>query len=230
MKSDGNFFTTNCNHSKKGLFVTGTDTHVGKTVVSAWLLRRLHGYYWKPIQAGLEDETDTMAVQRISELPGHYFIPSRHLLHLPRSPHLAAARENLTIHLPDFHLPDLPGPLVVEGAGGVLVPLNATTLMVDLMVHLGLPVVVVARTSLGTINHTLMTLEALRSRNLPLVGVVLNGPPDPDNRDAIAHYGQVHILAEIPRLETLTGAELDRVARLEPCGNSWIESLTATNK
>ncbi|MBF0178275.1 MAG: dethiobiotin synthase [Magnetococcales bacterium] len=203
-----------------GIFVTGTDTGVGKTVAAAWLLRRLQGFYWKPIQAGLTGETDTMAVQRLSGLPDRHFFPSRHALSLPRSPHLAAARENLTIHLADFQLPP-PAPLVVEGAGGILVPLNATTLMVDLMVHLKLPVVVVARTTLGTINHTLMTLEGLRQRGLTVAGVILNGIPDVDNREAIAHHGEVDILAEIPHLETLTGAELDQATKVWPAAAPW---------
>ncbi|MBF0154199.1 MAG: dethiobiotin synthase [Magnetococcales bacterium] len=213
-----------------GFFVTGTDTDVGKTVATAWLLRRLRGFYWKPIQAGLDGETDTMVVQRLAELPDHHVIPTRHALHLPRSPHLAAARENITIHLTDFHLANPPQPLVVEGAGGLLVPINQTALMVDLMARLRLPVIVVARTSLGTINHTLLTLETLRHRGLTVAGVILNGPPDTSNREAIIHYGRVDILAEIPFLETLTGAELDRAAVVHPSAVVVLNSYTPCSK
>ncbi|MBF0142031.1 MAG: dethiobiotin synthase [Magnetococcales bacterium] len=184
----------------RGFFVTGTDTGVGKSVVSAWLLALVAGDYWKPIQSGLLEPGDTEVVRRLSGCSEAVFHPERWRLVAPLSPHESARLEGVTLRLDDFSLPVTGRPLIVEGAGGVLVPLNATELMADLMVRLALPVIVVARTTLGTINHTLLTLEALRSRRLPLAGVVLNGAENPANREAIRHYGRVPILGSIPPL------------------------------
>lgn len=206
---------------QQSYFITGTDTGVGKSVVCAWLLRQLDGFYWKPIQAGLDGETDSEAVYRWSGLPKERFYPSTYSLTSPMSPHEAARRDNLSIRLENFCLPDCSRPLVVEGAGGVLVPLNATNLMVDLMVQLALPAILVSRTVLGTINHTLMSLECLRNRDIFVAGVILCGQPNSDNRRAIVEYGRVTILAEIPFLDTINPEALDRVfpmAILQPNG------------
>lgn len=195
-----------------GFFVTGTDTGVGKSVVSAWLLHRLQADYWKPIQAGTEEESDTAFVRRLSGLPEERFHPSAYTLALPRSPHEAARKEGVEIHLERFSLPTRQRPLVVEGAGGILVPLNDTHFMLDLMTHLGLPIILVTRTTLGTINHTLLSLACLRNRGLTVAGVILNGTPDAENRQAIQQYGQVPLLAEIPPLQPLTQEMLLQVA------------------
>lgn len=181
-----------------GVFVTGTDTGVGKTVVSAWLTRSWDADYWKPVQSGTSDEWDSDAIDLLA--PRAVRHPSTYALAAPLSPHEAARLEGVVIDLERFHLPATRRPLVVEGAGGALVPLNDDALMVDLMVRLGLPVVVVARSSLGTINHTLLTLEALRARRLDVAGVVMNGPRDPANRAAIERFGRVRVLAELPIL------------------------------
>lgn len=187
-----------------GFFVTGTDTGVGKSVISAWLLHRWEGIYWKPIQSGAGfEESDTAFVQRLSGLPADRFHPSAYTLALPRSPHEAARHAGVTIRMEQLTLPAAPQPWIVEGAGGIFVPLNETHFMLDLMVQLGLPVILVARTTLGTINHTLLSLAALRSRGLMVAGVILNGRPDVENRRAIVQYGQVTILAEMPVLQPL---------------------------
>lgn len=191
------------------MFITGTDTNVGKTVAAAWLLRRWDAAYWKPIQSGLDGETDTAMARRLSGLPAQRFHPSAFRLTAPRSPHEAARRDGVHITLDALTPPrETTRPLVVEGAGGILVPLNDEQLMIDLMAHLGWPVLLVARTALGTINHTLLSLECLRARNLTVAGVVLNGPADAENRAAIVHHGRVPILAEIPPLDPLDGPGL----------------------
>jgi dethiobiotin synthase len=191
---------------RSGFFVTGTDTGVGKSVVSAWLLHRHEAAYWKPIQsgAGSGEESDSAFVRRLSGLPEGRFYPSAYTLALPRSPHEAARKEGVEIDLEQLSLPVGKRPLVVEGAGGILVPLNDKQFMLDLMAHLGLPVILVARTTLGTINHTLLSLAALRSRGLTVAGVILNGVPDAENRQAIQQYGQVTVLADLPPLHPLT--------------------------
>jgi dethiobiotin synthetase/malonyl-CoA O-methyltransferase len=196
----------------RGLFVTGTDTGVGKTVVSALLMHALDGDYWKPVQSGLEGETDTQAVRRLTALPPERFHAPAYELRAPLSPHESARRDGVVI-LPDaFRLPRSTRRLIVEGAGGVLVPLNDTMLMADLMRKLGLPVVLVARTVLGTINHTLLSIEALRSRGIEIAGVALNGPPDAANRSAIERYGDVRIVLDLPLLEPLDAPLLATVA------------------
>ena len=200
----------------RGYFVTGTDTDVGKTVACAYLLRALDADYWKPVQSGLEGETDSEAVQRLTGLPPERFHASAYALRAPLSPHESARREGVRISLEVFALPKTPRLLLVEGAGGVLVPLNADALMVDLMRRLGLPVVLVVRSTLGTINHTLLSLEALRVRGLKVAGIVMNGPPNEANRRALEEYGKAEVIAEIPRLEPLNAATLAAFARRHP--------------
>ncbi|MGB8275010.1 MAG: dethiobiotin synthase [Alphaproteobacteria bacterium] len=199
--------------SLRGLFVAGTDTDVGKTVVSAWLVRALDGDYWKPVQAGLDGDTDADTVRTLSGLPAERIHESTYRLKAALSPHEAARREGIVIDLARLRPPPTTRTLIVEGAGGLLVPLNAEALMIDLIARLGLPVVLVARSTLGTINHTLLSLEALRARGLALEGVVLNGPPNEGNRRAIGHFGRVPVLAELPRFEPLDPAAIREAAR-----------------
>ena len=182
-------------------FVTGTDTGVGKTYVAALLAAGLGCAYWKPVQSGTDTDTDW--VRRAAGLPVGCLLPEAYRLHEPLSPHEAARREGVVIDMARLALPDRER-LVVEGAGGVMVPLNREYLMIDLIVALALPVVVVARSELGTINHTLLTLEQLRRRDCSLLGVVVNGPANEANCRAIADYGRVDILAAIDRREELS--------------------------
>ena len=203
--------------SRRGVFVTGTDTGVGKTLVAACLVQAWAADYWKPAQTGLVDEPgDTETVARLAEMTPDRLHPPRFALRAALSPAAAAALEGVAIALEDFETPATDRPLVVEGAGGVLVPLNDRVLMIDLMARLGLPVVVVARSTLGTINHTLLTLEALRVRRLTIAGVVLNGPPSASNRAAIEAHGRTRVLAELPRLEAVTSAAVAGFAKLMP--------------
>jgi dethiobiotin synthase len=206
----------------QGFFVTGTDTDVGKTVVSAWLVGRLGASYWKPVQAGNHPETDSAIVRRLSGVASDRILPEAYLLPEPIAPHEAARRAGTTIDMAKLALPACDGPLVVEGAGGLLVPLNDKAYVIDLATELHLPIVLVARSTLGTINHTLLSLEAIRRRGLPLAGVVVNGPETPHNRAAIERYGKVEIIAEIPWLDQLTPTalmaiqpelDLDKLAR-----------------
>jgi len=181
-----------------GLFVTGTGTDVGKSWVSAWAVRSWGAAYWKPVQSGTIESWDADLVRRIA--PSAKIFDSRYALPDPLSPDQAAKRAGLRIALDDFVLPDHDGPLVVEGAGGVLVPLNERALMVDLMARLGLPILLVAASGLGTINHTLLSLEALRARKLMVAGVILVGPPHPENHAAIERFGHAMVVAELPPL------------------------------
>jgi malonyl-CoA O-methyltransferase len=191
-----------------GYFVTGTDTNVGKTIVSAYLMRSLDADYWKPVQSGLDGESDAEVVRRLTALPPERFHPSTYELRAPLSPHESARREGVSISLGAFKLPKTSRPLIVEGAGGVLVPLNGDALMIDLIKQLGLPVILVARSSLGTINHTLLSLEALRARRIEVAGVILSGAPNEANRTAIEFFGKARILLELPMLSPLDANNL----------------------
>jgi len=218
----------------RGVFVTGTDTGVGKTAVAAALLHRYRREvpvtYWKPIQTGIEQDNDTAEVRRLSGgKVGEIWDHGVRLEH-PVSPHLAARLSGQRIDAVrvarTIDEADEATRWVVEGAGGALVPINESALMVDLMILLGLPVVVVARSTLGTINHTLLTLESLRARSLPIGGVVMVGVPNSDNREAIETYGQTHVLGEMPIFESLTPVVLAEWAQahLDPHGhllNQW---------
>lgn len=192
------------------VFVTGTDTDVGKTVVAAVLTLGLDAYYWKPIQAGLTPGTDTASVRTWTELPEARFLPESYRLREPMSPHAAAELEGVTIDLDRMVGTELPSdrPVVVEGAGGLMVPVNDEALIVDLIGRLGMPVVLVARTSLGTLNHTLLSVAELRRRSIPLLGVVLNGKEHPSNRRAIERYGEVRVLGRVPRMDSIGPAAL----------------------
>lgn len=191
----------------RGVFVTGTDTDVGKTLVSAWLTHHWRADYWKPVQTGAAEVTDFDTISRLA--PQAVVHPSSYVFQAPLSPHEAARRERGRIELSGIVPPRTDNCLVVEGAGGVLVPLNEVALMIDLMERLRLPTIVVARSALGTINHTLMTLEMLRRRRLPILGVVMNGQRNPGNRQAIEHYGAVPVLAEIQPLFAVTAQVVD---------------------
>lgn len=194
------------------VFVTGTDTDVGKTVVAAALTLGLDAYYWKPIQAGLVPSTDTADVRTWTGLPSGRFLPESYRLREPMSPHAAAELEGIEIDAERIVRTELPidRPVVVEGAGGLMVPVNGETLIVDLIERMGMPVVLVARTSLGTLNHTLLSLSELRRRRIPMVGVVLNGEEHGSNRRAIETYGDVRVLGRVPPLDPVGPESLRR--------------------
>ncbi len=193
-------------------FITGTDTGVGKTVLSALLCAALEAIYWKPIQTGTDEGSDSLTVAKLAELPAARIIPEAYRFRQPVSPHLAARWAGERIHLKNIEMPEVaPGAaLIVEGAGGVLVPVNEREFMADLMHELKLPVLLAARSTLGTINHTLLSLAALGRRGVDVAGVVLIGEPNPHNREAIEEYGRVRVLGEIPHLEKLCRAALLR--------------------
>jgi dethiobiotin synthetase len=191
------------------LVVCGTDTDVGKTVVSALVVQGLGARYWKPVQSGMEGGGDSGRVQRLLDLPPARLLPEAYRLQAPVSPHWAAEREGIVIDAARLELPNGDAPLVVETAGGLLVPLRRDWLQIDQIQRWGLPVLLVARSGLGTLNHTLLSLEALGKRRIPVLGLVLNGPPHPDNPRTLADLGGVPMLAELPPLEPLDAPSLE---------------------
>jgi dethiobiotin synthase len=188
------------------LFVTGTDTGVGKTVVCSVLMAGLRGLYYKPVQSGLRPPTDTQRVQEMTGLPPWHFAAETYRLKEPLSPHLSAALDDVHIDLESFCLPQQNNVshLIAEGAGGIMVPLSPHHFMLDLMKRFALPVLLVASSRLGTINHTLLSLEQLRRHQLDVYGVVVNGPNNDDNCQAIEAFGRVRVVARIPPMDALS--------------------------
>jgi dethiobiotin synthetase len=193
-----------------GYFVTGTDTNVGKTVLSALLVAALDAIYWKPVQTGASEGTDRDSVRAWAEVTEDRLPLERYRFYPPVSPHLASREGGIRITLEAFELPEAPAgrKWIVEGAGGVMVPLNERDMIRDLMRRIGFPVIIAARTALGTINHTLLTLAALREAHLPICGVALIGDENIENRRAIEHYGNVRVIAHIPMLKKINRAAL----------------------
>lgn len=196
---------------KQGFFVTGTDTNVGKTVVSAALvcaLRRQNKVcYWKPIQTGIESDDDTQTVRRLAHCRDTEIFDAGYRLEKPLSPHLSARLANIRIEIDEidclFEKASDDCVWIIEGAGGVFVPLNEKYLMLDLIAKLNLSVIIAARSGLGTINHTLLTVEALRKRNLKIAGVIMSGEPNAENRLAIEHFGGIKVLGELPQIQNI---------------------------
>ncbi|GAA3944099.1 dethiobiotin synthase [Hymenobacter algoricola] len=194
------------------LFITGIGTDVGKTLVSAILTEALQADYWKPVQAGLTPTTDAATVRGLVQNQTSRFHPERYRLQLPASPHAAAAAEGITLRPEDFQLPATDNHLIVEGAGGLLVPLAPGLLMADLMQQFGLDVVVVSRNYLGSINHTLLTLEALQTRGLRVRGLVFNGEPNPATEDFICQHTGVPVMPRLRAEAEVSPAVVSRYA------------------
>lgn len=192
----------------KQYFITGTDTDVGKSVAAAWCMLHLNADYWKPTQSGLKPPTDTQWVQQITGFSHNRFFEETYRLRQPLSPHEAAKRDGLKIDISAFEIPQTERSLIIEGAGGLMVPLNRNNYVIDLIQQLEVPVILVCRSGLGTINHTLLSLEALRARKIEIAGVIINGPKTPHNREAIEEYGDVPIIAEIDQLDEINQKSL----------------------
>ncbi len=193
---------------KHAIVVTGTDTGIGKTIFAAGLVGALDGIYWKPVQAGIEGGTDSQAVARLSGLPEGRILRETWLLRTPASPHHAAELEGVEINAEKLNPPVVPRYLVIEGAGGVMVPLNRRRTFLDVLARWRLPTVLCARTRLGTINHTLLSLAAMRDRGVPVLGVALIGDAAPETQRIIAEMGRVRVLGRLPRLERLNSITL----------------------
>jgi len=187
----------------RAIVVTGTDTDIGKTVFAAALAGALGTSYWKPIQAGTDGDTDRNRVADLSGLPPGRILAEAYRLATPCSPHRAAEIDGIAIDPDRLTLPDCDGPLVVEGAGGALVPISRTLLFADLFARWAAPTILVARTALGTINHSLLSIEALRRRGVPLLGIAFVGSANEDSEATVAAIGGVKRLGRLPMLDPL---------------------------
>ena len=169
------------------IIVAGTDTNVGKTIVSSLLVNKLDAHYWKPVQCGdLDTGGDSATVKKLSGIKAKRIIPEAYRLKMPASPNQAAAAEGITIDKENLRLPNHEGALVVELAGGLMVPLRDDWLQIDQVKVWNLPVVLVARSGLGTLNHTLLSIEALENRNIKVATLILNGEKHEENYNTLA--------------------------------------------
>lgn len=193
------------------LFVTGIDTEIGKTMVSAIITEALQADYWKPVQAGDLDNSDTMKVKALVSNSVSRFHPEAYRLNHPMSPHAAAALDGLEITFDNVVPPKTENTLVIEGAGGLMVPLNDDQLMIDLIAHLEADVVLVSKNYLGSINHTLLSAEILKNRGLNVLGVVFNGEENLSTEEYIENYTGLKVLGKIPWVE---GLNKDKILNL----------------
>jgi dethiobiotin synthetase len=192
------------------IVIAGTDTDVGKTVFAAALTNALNAYYWKPIQAGLDDGTDTDRVRALTTLTNNRFVPEVYRLNTPASPHYAAEIDGIKIDIAKLDPSELPTPLVIETAGGLHVPLTRETLQIEVIAGWRLPVVLVTSTRLGTINHSLLSIETLRNRDIPIIGIAFIGAENTDSQRTICDFGNVRMLGHLPKLETLNAKTLSK--------------------
>ncbi|WP_407123186.1 dethiobiotin synthase [Bradyrhizobium sp. STM 3561] len=205
------------------IVVTGTDTGVGKTVFSAGLAGLLGANYWKPVQAGLEQETDSECVCRLGGLSSDRIVPELYRLRTPASPHYAAEIDGVRIDTETLGLPDMgERPLVIEGAGGLMVPLAARTLYIDIFERWQLPVVLCARTGLGTINHSLLSIEALRKRQIRILGIAFIGERNAETESAVCEIGRVRWLGRLPWLDPLTNDGLQAAFKVSFVGSDFL--------
>lgn len=193
--------------NKKPIFITGIGTGVGKTIVSAALVEKLQADYWKPIQSGDLDNSDTDTVRKLVSNKISTFHPEAYRLTQPFSPHKAAQLDGIKIDMEKIILPQTTNTLIIEGAGGLMVPLNEKDLMIDLIQKLEAEVVLVVSHYLGSINHTLLSIELLLQRNIPIKGLVLNGHPDPDSEAIVLNYKNIPLFGRVKHYDNLSNSK-----------------------
>ncbi len=192
----------------KHFVITGTDTDIGKTVVAAMLTQALGATYWKPLQSGIEGGVDTKAVQKMTGLPSERFLAEKYVFTEPLSPHRAAELDQMEVDVDSLTIPETDQRLIIEGAGGLMVPLTRKNLLINLFKTWQVPVILVARTGLGTINHTLLSLEALWSRKIPVHGIIFVGEKNDDNIKTIHQFSDTKVLGRLPKLDSLNTESL----------------------
>jgi dethiobiotin synthetase len=199
-------------------FVTAIGTDSGKTLVSAILCEAFQADYWKPIQAGLPGDAAKIAELVSNEKTRIH--AEAYVLKTPASPHAAAKIDNLEIRIEDLHVPESSRPLIIEGAGGCLVPLNESEFVIDIPTRLNIPVVVVSNIYLGSINHTLLTIEAVKRRNIEIIGIVFNGPENKETESIILHHTGLSCLLRIRQENIVDRETVNRYAK-QLNGQHW---------
>ena len=189
--------------------VCGTDTDIGKTLISSFFVRGLNSFYWKPIQSGIESQTDSQTVKKLALVSKEKIIKEAYVFTKPLSPHWAAEIDKETINLDMLKLPKVKGSLIVETAGGLMVPITRNFLQIDQIKQWGLPVILVCKSSLGTLNHTLLSIEALKRRNIKILGLVINGEKHLDNPKTLFEFSGIPIITEFPSIQNIDSNNLD---------------------
>ena len=189
--------------------ICGTDTDVGKTLISSFFVRGLNCFYWKPIQSGIQGETDSEYVQRVSQISPKKILKEAYVFNEPVSPHWAAEIDNVKLIKSNLNLPNIEKNLLVETAGGLMVPLTRDFLQIDQIKIWNLPVILVCRSSLGTLNHTLLSIEALKKRKINILGLIINGKKHLDNPQTLKLFSGLPIIAEFPLIKNLSVNNLD---------------------
>ena len=197
------------NNQNFQFIICGTDTDVGKTLISSFLVRGLNCFYWKPIQSGIDGETDSEYVQRVSQISKKKILKEAYIFNNPVSPHWAAEIDKVKIIKSNLNLPNINKTLLIETAGGLMVPITRDFLQIDQIKIWNLPVILVCRSSLGTLNHTLLSIEALRKRNIPILGLFINGKKHLDNPQTLKLFSGLPIIAEFPLIKNFSVENLD---------------------
>ena len=189
--------------------ICGTDTDIGKTLISSFFVRGLNSFYWKPIQSGTESETDSKAVARLAKVAKSKIIKEAYTFREPVSPHWAAEIDQKVINFHQLNLPNVDGSLIVETAGGLMVPITRNHLQIDQIKKWDIPVILVCKSGLGTLNHTLLSIEALNKRDIKILGLVINGKKHLDNPKTLTEFSSLPIIAEFPYIEKPDSKKLD---------------------
>ena len=216
------------NHYK--FVICGTDTDIGKTLISSFFVRGLNSFYWKPIQSGLDSETDSQAIERLSKINKQKIIKEAYIFTKPVSPHWAAEIDQKIINFQLLNLPYVNDSLIVETAGGLMVPITRNYLQIDQIRKWDLPVILVCKSSLGTINHTLLSIEALEKRNIKILGLVINGEKHIDNPKILTEFSGLPIIAEFPYIQNINSNNLDILWKELNIKNKLISLLNQKKK
>ena len=196
-------------YKKFQFVVCGTDTDIGKTLISSFFVRGLNSFYWKPIQSGIECQTDSQTIEKLTKVSKEKIINEAYVFTKPVSPHWAAEIDRKTINLNMLRLPNVDGALIIETAGGLMVPITRSFLQIDQIKRWDLPVILVCKSSLGTLNHTLLSIEALQKRNINILGIVINGEKHMDNPKTIFEFSGIPVIAEFPNIQKIDANNLD---------------------
>ena len=194
-------------------FVSGIDTNVGKTIVSSILTEALQADYWKPIQAGDLKNSDTDKVRSLVSNQKSMFHPNSYALKTAASPHYAAKIDEIYIDLQQITLPKTDNHFIIEGAGGLLVPLNDKELIIDLIQQLDVALIIVVKNYLGSINHTLLSVEVAKLRGIPIKGLIFNGESNAASEDYILNYTQLPFLGRVQTLSEVNRSTIKHYAK-----------------
>jgi len=181
--------------------ICGTDTDIGKTLISSFFVKGLNSSYWKPIQSGIEAQTDSQSVEKLAQVSKEKIIKEAYVFTKPLSPHWAAEIDQKAINFEKLRLPKVQGSLTIETAGGLMVPITRNFLQIDQIKEWDLPVILVCKSSLGTLNHTLLSIEALKLRNIEILGLVVNGEKHPDNPKTLVDFSGIPLITEFPYIK-----------------------------